>query len=327
MRRHTFSGAAIRTKKRESRRKGSFKCSCRRPGKKSTGNFLLLPARVSFRRSSMANWMTDVDRGAGSLLARVIVNRLWQHHFGRGLVATSSDFGFQSEPPTHPELLDRLALELVRNGWRLKPIQRLIVTSAAYRESSYDDSGKAKTDPDVHLVWRQRRLRLEAEAIRDALLSVSGNLDRRMFGPGTLDEHQNRRSIYFTVKRSKLIPFMVQFDAPDALQGLAERSSTTVAPQALLLLNNPIVREWAESFARRIAPEGGRTLEHSVRLAYRIAFAREPSAEELGDDLAFLKRQAKSYRRDGKAKDDGFAQALIDFCQSIMCSNEFLTID
>ena len=282
-------------------------------------------ARVSFRRASLANWMTDVDQGAGALLARVIVNRLWKQHFGRGLVATSSDFGFQSEPPTHPDLLDRLALELVRNGWRLKPIQRLIVTSATYQESSFDDPAKAKIDPDDHLLWRHRRVRLEAESIRDSLLAVSGKLDRRMFGPGTLDEHQTRRSLYFTVKRSKLIPFMTQFDAPDALQGLSERSSTTVAPQALLLLNNPIVREWAEAFAQRIVPKEGRTLESSVREAYRLAFAREPSAEESADDLAFLKRQLESYRRDGK--NDGFAQALTDFCQSIFCSNEFLTID
>lgn len=282
-------------------------------------------SRLSFRRASLANWITDVDQGAGALLARVIVNRLWQHHFGRGLVATPSDFGFQADPPTHPELLDRLATELIRNGWKLKPIQRMMVLSATYRESSIDDPDKSRIDPDDRLLWRHRRVRLEAEPIRDALLSVSGKLDRRMYGPGTLDEHQTRRSLYFTIKRSKLIPFLTRFDAPDALQGLAERSSTTVAPQALWLMNDPIVREWSESFARRIEPREGRTLEWSVREAYRLAFAREPSAEESADDLAFLKRQAESYRQDGEG--DGSRRALTDFCQSILCSNEFVTID
>ncbi|HEV7223138.1 MAG TPA: DUF1553 domain-containing protein, partial [Pirellulales bacterium] len=189
--------------------------------------------RTSYRRRSLANWITDADAGAGVLLARVIVNRLWQHHLGQGIVATASDFGAQGEPPTHPELLDWLAAELIRNGWRLKPIHRLIMTSAVYLESSADDPAKAALDPANKLVWRRPPRRLEAEIIRDSILSVGGLLDERMFGPGTLDENQKRRSIYFFIKRSKLIPMMVLFDAPDSLSGIGVRPNTTIAPQAL----------------------------------------------------------------------------------------------
>src|SRR5207245_2068887 len=140
--------------------------------------------RTSYRRRALANWITDVEHGAGRLLARVIVNRLWQHHLGRGIVATPSEFGARGEPPTHPELLDWLATELIGNGWRLKPIHRLIMTSAVYMQSSAIDEGKQQLDRDTRLFWRRPRMRLEAEAIRDALLAVSGTLDPRMFGPG-----------------------------------------------------------------------------------------------------------------------------------------------
>src|SRR5262249_32546239 len=153
--------------------------------------------RTSYRRRALAEWITDVDRGAGHLLARVIVNRLWQHHLGRGIVAAPSDFGLQGEPPTYPELLDYLAGELIRHGWRLKPIHKLIVMSAAYTQSSEADPQNAKADPDNRWVWHRPRQRLQAELIRDAMLEVSGLLDRRPFGPGTLDQKHRRRSIYF----------------------------------------------------------------------------------------------------------------------------------
>ena len=199
-------------------------------------------AKTPYLRRSLANWMTDADKGAGHLLARVIVNRLWQHHFGRGLVATPSDFGLQGDRPTHPELLDYLAGELIRNGWRLKPIHRLIVTSAAYRQATATNPENVAIDPDNKFLWRESPQRLEAEVIRDALLSVAGQLDRRMFGAGTLDPAMKRRSVYFFVKRSQLIPMMTLFDAPDGTVGIEARTNTTIAPQALLLMNNPVVR-------------------------------------------------------------------------------------
>src|SRR5213078_4482872 len=150
-------------------------------------------SRTSYRRRALAEWITDPKYGAGELAARVIVNRLWQHHLGRGIVATPSDFGTRGTPPTHPELLDWLANELIRNGWRLKPIHKLIMSSATYLQSSRIDAAKTQIDPANHLCWRRPRQRLEAEVLRDALLAVSGELDQTMFGPSTLDENSQRR--------------------------------------------------------------------------------------------------------------------------------------
>jgi cytochrome c553 len=281
--------------------------------------------RTSYRRRAFAEWITDTHKGAGQLLARVIVNRLWQHHLGRGIVATPSDFGSRGEPPTHPELLDWLASELIRNGWRLKPIHKMIVTSSVYMQSSRWDEVKARVDPGNHLFWRRLPHRLEAEVLRDALLAVSGTLDNRMYGPGTLEPVSRRRSIYFTVKRSKLMPMMQVFDAPEALGGVAQRPTTTIAPQALLLMNNPNVRSDAKVFAQRIAGDATTPPEDMVRSAYMIALSRAPAAEELADGVAFIKQQADSYLSAGKS--DSRKLALADFCQTLMCLNEFVYVE
>jgi hypothetical protein len=277
--------------------------------------------RTSFRRTALANWITDPSQGAGHLLARVVVNRLWQHHFGRGIVATPSDFGAQGEPPSHPELLDWLATELIRNHWQLKPIHRLIMASAVYHEGSSSDPARTRLDHENTLFWRHSRQRLEAEVIRDAMLAVAGQLDRTPYGPGTLDEGQKRRSIYFTVKRSKLIPMMLLFDAPDALQGIAVRPSTTIAPQSLLLMNSPIVRAWAGGFAARLAPAARNSPAQAVRLGYEIALGRPPRGDELRDAVAFLAAQQATYGP------DGLEPALTDFCQVVMGLNEFIYIE
>jgi mono/diheme cytochrome c family protein len=281
--------------------------------------------RTSYRRRALAAWMTDVDRGAGHLLARVIVNRLWQHHLGRGLVGTPSDFGQQGERPTHPELLDWLASELIANGWSLKSIHKLILSSAVYRQGSRHDRGRAAADPDNKLCWRRVPRRLEAEVIRDAFLTVGGTLDRRPYGPGTLDLTHKRRSIYFFVKRSRLVPCMVLFDGPDALQGVEQRATTTIAPQALLLMNNPLVRGCAEGLARRIAPQAGRPPAEAVRAGYEIALARPPSDRELAESAAFVREQVESYR--AEKKPDAEHLGLTDFCQVLLGLNEFLYID
>ncbi len=280
--------------------------------------------RTSYRRRALAAWITDPDAGPGALLARVIVNRLWQHHFGRGIVATPSDFGFQGEKPTHPELLDWLAGELIANGWRLKPVHRLIMQSAAYSRGDGRDAHAAAADPDDRLLWRRAPRRLEAEAIRDAMLAVSGTLDGRMFGPGTLDPNMKRRSVYFFVKRSQLVPSLVLFDGPDALQGVEQRPTTTVAPQALLLLNNAAVRRCAEAFARRIGG-ANRPPSEVVRAGYRTALGREPHGPELADSVRFVEDQAASYAHDGRA--DARDAAVADFCQVLLGTNEFVYVD
>jgi len=284
--------------------------------------------RTSYRRRALAEWATDSQQGAGHLLARVIVNRLWQHHFGRGIVSTPSDFGTQGERPTHPELLDYLAIELIRGGWRLKPIHRLIMTSAAYTQGSESDETRAAVDPDNKLLWRRERHRLEAEVIRDAMLATGGILDETMYGAGTLDDNHRRRSIYFTVKRSKLASMMVLFDAPDALQGLGARASTTIAPQALLLLNNGTVRDSARAFATRATAEiaaGPEAAAQGVRRAYQMGLTRDPDETELADALAFLEAQSAQYTTEGKA--DPQQLAMVDLCQVLLGLNEFVYVD
>ncbi|NUN95253.1 MAG: DUF1549 domain-containing protein [Candidatus Omnitrophica bacterium] len=283
--------------------------------------------RTSYRRSALANWITDVDFGAGHLLARVIVNRLWQHHMGRGIVGTPSDFGYQGDWPTHPELLDWLASELIRGGWKLKPIHRLILNSAAYRQSSDHDEVKARIDRERKLFWGHPRRRLEGEIIRDSMLAVSGLLDPRMHGPGTLDPNHHRRSIYFTIKRSRLVPMMTLFDCPDSVQSIAARPITTIAPQALMLLNNSSIRDYAVEFAKRVAPKDGDGMEGAVRAAYRLAIARDPSEEELRDTLRFVEDQAASYGKDGKSMEEARSLALADFCQVVLNLNEFVYVN
>jgi len=282
-------------------------------------------SRTSYRRRSLANWITDVDDGAGRLLARVIVNRLWQHHFGRGIVATPSDFGAQGEKPTNPELLDWLAQELIDSGWKLKHIHKLMMTSATYVESSAYDKGKATADVDDRFLWRFAPRRLEAEAVRDAILSVSGQLDATMYGPGTLDRMMKRRAIYFTIKRSQLIPMMTQFDAPDSLVGIEARPTTTVAPQALLLMNNALVRDGATHLAERVRPKTDTPLADAVRSGYARALGRPPTDQEAADAVQFIQDQAAAYLKDGKA--DAERLALTDFCQVLLELNEFIYVD
>jgi mono/diheme cytochrome c family protein len=282
-------------------------------------------SRTSFKRSSMAVWITDTQNGAGHLLARVIVNRLWQHHFGRGIVATPSDFGIRGEPASHPELLDWLATELIRYRWQLKPIHKLILTSSAYRRSSKFNEHNAKIDDDNKFLWSFQRHRLEAEVIRDVILTVTGSLDTRMFGPGTLEPSQRRRSIYFTVKRSKMIPMMQVFDAPESLSGMGQRTSTTIAPQALLLMNNPQIRSYVKNFAICLISLAGPSHEKAVREGYQTALGRKPTPEELADNVAFLKQQTASYKTEGKQ--NGPELALADFCQVLICLNEFVYVE
>ena len=277
--------------------------------------------RTSFRRASLAEWITDVDSGAGALLARVIVNRLWHHHFGRGIVATPSDFGRQGDRPSHPELLDWLAQDLIDHGWQLKRLHKLIMTSAVYRQSAAHDSAKAAVDVNNVYHWRWAPRRLEAEAIRDSLLTVSGLLDRTMYGPGSLRADMRRRSVYFFIKRADLVPQMMLFDWPEQLIGIGRRPSTTVAPQALMFLNSPQARSYAEGLAKRLDGLEGPAV---IRQVYQIAYGRAPEANELVAAEEFLARQRQSYANEGQA--DASALALTDYCQALMSLSEFLYI-
>ncbi len=279
-------------------------------------------ARTPMKRAALARWITDAESGAGHLAARVIVNRLWQHHLGRGIVTTPSDFGAQGEKPTHPELLDFLANELIRGGWRLKPLHKQIMLSAVYQQEVSSDPARVTLDPNNLLFSRRPRLRLESETIRDSILAVSGVLDAKMFGAGTLDPAMKRRSIYFQIKRSQLPPMMVTFDAPDTLQSMGQRGSTTVAPQALLLMNNEQIRGAAKTWAKQLAPLPA---EQAVARAFSTALGRAPRNDELASVTEFLRTQTESYQATDKT--DAAELARADFCQMTFGLNEFLYVE
>lgn len=272
-------------------------------------------------RVALADWLVDSKSGAGHLLARVIVNRMWQHHFGKGLVRTPNDFGAQGEPPTHPELLDYLATELIQGGWKLKPIHLLIMTSAAYQQGSDPAPAAVKADPQNRLWWHVPPRRLEAEAIRDSLLAVGGSLDSKMYGPGTLDENSLRRSVYLTVKRSRLLPMLQAFDAPEPIQSVGERSLTTATTQALTMMNSPLVRRQAESLAGIVKPASAADVPQTVEKAYRLALGRAPSDAERRRMSGFILMVA------GESGPKGLEIATADFCQVLLCLNEFLYVD
>ena len=277
--------------------------------------------KPSYRRAALARWITDSKDGAGALAARVAVNRLWQHHFGRGIVSTPNDFGVQGETPSNQELLDWLAADLVRGGWKLKRLHKAIVTSAVYRQSSASDEARTAVDPENVMLWRWTPRRLEAEPIRDTLLFVSGKLDPTMFGPGTLDPAMTRRSVYFFIKRSQLIPTMMLFDWPEHLVSIGQRGVTTTAPQALMFMNSALGRSAAEGLAGRVS---GPNRDETIGKAYKIAFGREPSAEEVKIGGDFLEAQTAAHRRDSSAEPDQLA--LVDFCQALLSMSELIYV-
>lgn len=271
-------------------------------------------------RLALADWMTGMETGAGPLLARVMVNRMWQHHFGKGIVGTPNDFGTQGERPAHPELLEFLASELVRGGWRLKPIHKLMMLSETYRQSHDVNPASLETDPGNRLHWHHTPARLEAEAIRDALLAVGGTLDQAMFGPSVL-ENSVRRSIYLRVKRSELLPVMTIFDAPEPTASIGERSVTTVPSQALAMMNSPFVRQQAEKLADRVARDAGARSSQAVDMAFMVALARKPTETEAAKMSAFLDQAAADGSPDARRK------AMIEVCHTILCINEFVYVD
>jgi hypothetical protein len=261
-------------------------------------------------RTQLANWIADPEH---PLTARVVVNRIWQMHFGRGIVATPNDFGRMGARPSHPELLDYLANRFVEGGWRWRPVHREILLSSTYRQASRSPLEKValEKDPDNKLLWRHSRRRLDAEQIRDAMLSIAGVLNPKTGGPSVIvpvekglvdllykpsqwtvtpdpNEH-NRRSVYLIAKRNLRLPFMEVFDAPDLQISCARRESSTHAPQALELLNGDLSNRLAEALAKRLESEP--TAARRVDLAYRLATGKAPTPQERRIAMAFVAKQ------------------------------------
>jgi hypothetical protein len=266
-------------------------------------------------RLQLAKWIASPDN---PLTARVIVNRVWQSHFGEGLVRTPGNFGKLGEPPTNPQLLDYLADLLVKSGWSLKELHRAIMLSAVYQQSSVAPEETLKADPDNRLLGRMSRQRLEAEAIRDSLLAVSGRLDRTLGGRATRDFNTTRRTLYFMTIRSDRTSFRELFDAADPTAIIDKRTVSTVAPQALFLLNHPFALEQAKALAQRVLREGPADDAGKVGRLYVLLFGRPPSERETEIGLAALRRAA------GAA---GTEKAWEEYCQVLLCANEFIYID
>jgi hypothetical protein len=297
------------------------------------------------RRAALAAWLT---RGDNPLTARVMVNRLWQGHFGRGIVGTASDFGAQGEMPSHPELLDRLAVEFVERGWSMKAMHRLMLVSATYRQSGRFDEAAAKIDTDNRYLWRMSRRRLEGEAIRDAMLVVAGRLNEQAGGPSVMPElpadlgpvpgwkaspdpaQRDRRSVYVFAKRNLKYPLFKVFDSPDANETCSRRNVCTNAPQALTLLNNSVVLGFAKSFAERVLRETGRDADKFVERAVRLALGRTPTTEERTTMADFIRRQAEMLRKEPGPKpsaEAAFTAAAADLCHVLVNVNEFVYVD
>lgn len=307
--------------------------------------------KTSGRRTALAAWLADADN---PLTGRVMVNRLWHYHFGQGIVRTPSDFGLMGERPTHPELLDYLTTEFVNNGWSLKYMHRLIMTSEAYRQSSAHVETASQADPFNKLLWRFPPQRLEGEVIRDSMLAVAGKLDARMGGPSifpalpagaaqprggwdTSETDPNRRSIYIFVRRNARYPMLESFDMPDTHEACARRNTTTSAPQALALLNSRHTVAWAKGFAERVIERAGADEMSQVDEAYRLAYSRRPDTWEKDTALTFFDKQrgivaaraeagemlaAPASLPAGMSREEG--AVLVDFCHTLLNSNEFV---
>jgi hypothetical protein len=303
------------------------------------------------RRTALANWLADPKN---PLTGRVMVNRVWHHHFGAGIVQTPSDFGRMGQRPTHPELLDWLTGEFVNNGWSLKKLHKLMVTSNTYRQSSLWREDAGEKAPLNRVLWRFRSQRLEAESIRDSALLVSGLLNPVVGGssvtpplppgmpppaggwsvsPNIADHH--RRSLYISVRRTASYPMLGTFDMPDTHESCARRTQTVTAPQALTLMNAGESLEWAQALAGRVVERAGNDPAAQVVEAYRLAYSRTPDNWEKDRVLTFItsqqrvlaERHAKGERLALPAKGNlppVEGAALVDLCATLINSNEFV---
>jgi hypothetical protein len=290
-------------------------------------------------RLQLAEWLTRTDH---PLTARVMVNRIWQHHFGKGLAGTPSNFGVRGEEPTHPELLDWLAAQFIKNGWSIKAMHRTILLSKTYQLSSNDDDANTRKDPGNRWYWRHDRRRLDAEAIRDSILAVSGNLDLSRPGPHPFPpmdkwgwtQHNpfkdvypsNHRSVYLMTQRLQRHPFLALFDGPDTNTTTDARGSSTVPLQALFMMNSTFMTEQAESLARRLIAASG-DARARIDLAHRLAWGRHamPGEIEKGE------RYVTTFRREaieaGTSSQDVELEAWSSYTRVILSANEFVYVD
>jgi hypothetical protein len=304
-------------------------------------------ARSSGRRTVLANWIADPKN---PLTARVMMNRLWQWHFGKGLVPTANDFGKLGEQPTHPELLDWLAAEFVQpsdkgEAWTLKRMHRLIMASAAYRRASAGEAANLKADPANTYLWRFNMRRLTAEEVRDSILAASGELtlkkvggpsmypklsaevlagisfgDKKNHWPDSPPDEQNRRTVYAFVKRSIQVPLLINHDQADTDNSCPVRYTTTVPTQALGMLNGDFTNEQAELLAKRMANDAGADVARQVARGIRLTTGRVPDAKEIEKDVAFIGTlKAKHKLTDAKA--------LQQYALLLLNANEFVYVD
>jgi hypothetical protein len=301
-------------------------------------------AKSSGRRRTLAEWIGAPDN---ALTWRVLANRIWQHHFGQGLVATPSNFGFNGERPSNPELLDFLAGRLVANGGRIKALHKEILMSATYRQSSqYREDGR-RLDPQNTRLWRMNKQRLEAEALRDSILAVSGKLNPQMGGPGIKPRiraellptsqrnkwpqlekegpEQWRRSVYIYVKRQLLMPMLELFDAPTTTDSCAQRTQSVVPTQALVLMNDEFVEDHAGFLAQRAAVGEGEPRADVVARMYELAMSHPPAEVRLQQAVEFVQSREAAYSEE----DAGGARlrALSDLAHVLLNSSEFLYVE
>lgn len=314
-----------------------------------------IPAAIpgkSGRRTVLAKWLTNPEN---PLTARVMVNRVWHYHFGRGLVGTPSDFGLMGDRPSHRELLDDLSHRFVRGGWSVKQLHREIMLSHTYQRSSDHSEAAAKIDPENKLLWRYNRRRLEGESIRDSMLAASGLLNAKMYGPGVFPplpagvetrggwlknesvDEARRRSIYIFVRRNTRYPMFEAFDMPDTHESCSRRNQTVTPSQALELMNSDLVLDWSKGLAARVLNDAGLSREGMVDRAYRLVYSRPASEEEkrLAGEF-FARHQPILEARPGKLTlpdrlPEGVkpieAAVLVDLCHALFNSNEFLYIN
>jgi mono/diheme cytochrome c family protein len=290
-------------------------------------------AQKTGARLALARWLVRADN---PLTARVWVNRLWQHHFGSGIVATAENFGRSGARPTHPELLDWLALQLVGRGWSTKAVHRLIMTSSAYRQSSRVTPEVVERDPGNVLLSRMPLTRLDAEALRDSILFIAGRLDETRYGPPELlfvrhdgmvmtpdPTARERRSVYLQQRRATVHTMLDLFDYPQMSPNCARRADTAVAPQALYLLNNPLIRTLADALAERVASEAGDGLASRIDRAYWLALSRPPTAEER---KILLEEMGEAYQA-ASGRPEAKRRLTVVMCHSLINSSAFIHVD